>query len=60
MLIAISEPCGTISLSRWRKDNEGGRRELMLKTLGSTSNLWLATEPSVVKLVLLCKTPDHL
>ncbi len=32
----------------------------MLKTLGSTSSLWLATGPSVVVLVLFCETPGLL
>ena len=32
----------------------------MLKTLGSTSNLWLATGPSVATVVILCEMPDCL
>lgn len=39
MPIEISESTGTISLSRWMKDREGGRRIPILKTLGSSKIL---------------------
>ncbi|KAG7120681.1 exocyst complex component sec8 like protein [Verticillium longisporum] len=40
-LEAKSEPGGTIVLKRWRKTSVGGSNRLMLKTLGSTSDLWV-------------------
>lgn len=59
VLFAISESIGTISFSRWRKEREGGKSRLMLKTLGSTSNLCPAAGPSTVKLSMLLPTPGR-
>lgn len=52
VLIAMSESIGTMSFNRSRKESEGGKSRLMLKTFGSTSNLCPATGPSMVKLSL--------
>lgn len=52
VLIAMSESIGTMSFNRWRKESEGGKSRLMLKTFGSISNLCPATGPSMVKLSL--------
>lgn len=49
-----------MSLRRWRNESEGGRRELMLKTSASTSNLWPTTGPSLLLLLLFWLTNERL
>ena len=59
VLMAMSECGGTMSFNRSRKDSEGGRSSVILKTLGSTSSLCPATCPSLAILVSLWLTPDR-
>ena len=57
VLMTISEPDGTTSLSRVRKSREGGRRMPILKTLGSTSNLCPVALPSCIALLVFAEMP---
>lgn len=45
VLTAMPESKGTMSLSRWRKEREGGSRMAILKTLDSVRSLWVAAPP---------------
>lgn len=49
-----------MSLSRWRKDKDGGRRELILKTFGSTSSLCPTTGQPLVMEGFLLSIPERL
>ena len=46
VLKTISEPGGIRSRSRLRNKTEGGKSDVMLKTLGSTRSRWPVADPS--------------
>lgn len=49
-----------MSFSRWRKDSEGGRREPILKTFGSTRSLWPLTGLSLLVVAVFWLMPERL